>query len=87
MAAFLGQVSRRKVDGDSLGREREAHRGERGVNTLATLPDRFVGQADHIELRHARRDLALHLDRARVEAEISHRRYECDHSVPPDDSA
>ena len=70
MAALLGQVGGREVDGDPLGRQRQPHRGERGLDPLTAFADRLVGQADDDEARYARRDLALHLDPARVDAEI-----------------
>ena len=69
MRAFLGQVGRRQVDGDPLGRQRQADRGERGVDPLAAFGDGLVGQADDEEFRQAGDDLHLHLDRARLEPE------------------
>ena len=68
--AFLGQVGRGEVDGDPLGRQCEAERGQRRLHALAALVHRLVGQSDEVEARQPRRDLALHLDRARLEPEI-----------------
>jgi len=39
-------------------------------HALAALADRLVGQADDDEARHAGRDLALHLDPARIDAQV-----------------
>ncbi len=43
MAALLGEVSGRQVDGDALGRQGEAERMERRAHPLARLADRLVG--------------------------------------------
>jgi hypothetical protein len=64
MRAFLGQVGGRQVDGDPLGRKREADRGQRRAHPLAAFGDRLVGQADDDERRQPGRQLDLHLDRA-----------------------
>ena len=71
MRALLGQVGRRQVDRDPLGRQREADRGKRRMHPLAALRHRLVGKADDGEFRHARGELHLHLDRARLEPQIS----------------
>ena len=68
--AFLRQVGGRQVHRDHLRRQRQADRGDRRAHALAALADRLVGQADDDEARHAGRDLALHLDPARIDAEI-----------------
>ena len=80
MRAFLGKIGRGQVDGDDLGRQRKADRGERGADTLAAFRHRLVRQADNGELRHARRELNLHLDRARLETEIGNGGDGRDHS-------
>ena len=49
MAAFLQQVGGFEVDQDALERQRQAHGGECGADTLARLADRLVGQADQDE--------------------------------------
>lgn len=68
--AFLGQVSGRKVDGDPLGRQRQAHRGQRSVDPFAAFIHRLVGQADQIETRQAGRDLALDFHGTSLKPEI-----------------
>ncbi len=83
MRAFLGQVCRRKVDGDALGRKRQAHCRERGDHPFAAFVHRLVRQADDIEARQPRRELALHLDAARLKPEIGDSRNQRDHSDPP----
>ena len=80
--ALLGQVGGREVDGDPFGREREADRGQRGAHPLAAFGDRLVGQADDGEAGDAGRDLALHLDGARVEPEIGDGGNDRDHKPP-----
>ena len=68
VAAFLGQVGGREVDDDALRRQRQAGGMERAAHALAALGDRLVGQADDDEVRQARRDLHLHVDRDRLDA-------------------
>ncbi len=51
MAALLGEIGRREVDRDALGRQAEAHRAERAPDPLARFGDRLVGQPDHGERR------------------------------------
>lgn len=80
--ALLGQVGRREVDGDPLGRKGKPHRGKRGGNALAALAHGLVRQADDSERRQARRDLTLHFDGACLESEIGHGRNQRDHEVP-----
>jgi hypothetical protein len=70
MRSLLRKVSRGEIDGDHLGRKREADRGKRRANTLSALRDGLVRQANDGELRHARSELHLHLDGAGFEAEI-----------------
>ena len=65
--AFLGQVGGREVDGDALGRQREAHGGHRGADAFLGLGDRLVGQADEVEGGQAGGDGALHLDEPRLD--------------------
>ena len=63
MAAFLGKIGRRQVDGDVLERQAKAD-GMQGVaHPLAAFGDRLVGQADHGEHVPAAADAHLHLDR------------------------
>ncbi len=49
VAALLGEVGGRQVDGDALRRQRQAHGVERGAHPLAAFGHRLVGQADHCE--------------------------------------
>jgi len=82
MRALLGQVGGRQIDRDPLRRQREADRRERGADAFAAFGDRLVGQADDREAGHARRDLALDLDRARLEPEIGGGGYDRYHGFP-----
>lgn len=74
MAAFLGQVGRREIDGDALGRQGEARGQKRGADPLAAFGDGLVGQPDQHEGDAARRDLDLNVDGARLDALERHRR-------------
>ena len=51
MAAFLGQIGGRKVDGDPLRRQGQAHGEQRGAHAFAAFRHRLVGQADDGERR------------------------------------
>jgi hypothetical protein len=73
MRAFLGQICGREIDRDALRRQRQADRGERGVNPLAAFVDRLVRQSDHQEFGQPGRDLDLHLDAARLQPQERHR--------------
>ena len=64
MAAFLGQIGGREIDGDSPGRQRQPRGDQRRADPLARFGHRLVGQADDGEGRQSRRDLHLHVDRA-----------------------
>ena len=46
MAAFLGQVGRREIDGDSARREREPGGNECGSDPFARFGDGFVSETD-----------------------------------------
>ena len=70
MRAFLGQVGRRQIDGDPLGRKRQPDRGQRRADPLAALGDRLVGQADDDEGRQPGGELHLDFDGASLEPEI-----------------
>ena len=70
VGSFLGQVSRRKIDCDPLGRERKAHCRNRSVNPLSALGNGLVGKADDRKFRIAGGDLTLDLDTARLKAEV-----------------
>ena len=68
MAALLGEVGRREVDGDALRRQGKAERTERRAHPLATFAHRLVGQPDHGKGDVARRHQDLHIDRQDVDA-------------------
>jgi hypothetical protein len=72
MAAFLGKVGRRHVDGDALGRERETDGRQGAAHPLAGLAHHLVGQADDVEPGQAAHHGHLHVDQLRLDAE------ECD---------
>ena len=67
MAAFLGQIGRREIDGDALRRQREPDGVQRAAHPLAALGHGLVGQSDDGEGRHAGPDLHLHIDGARLD--------------------
>jgi hypothetical protein len=46
MAAFLRQIGGGEIDGDALGRQRQADSVQRAANPLAALGHGLVGQAD-----------------------------------------
>jgi hypothetical protein len=68
MAAFLGQIGGREIDGDAARRQREPGGDQRRAHPFVRLGNRFVGQADDGEGRHAGRHLDLDVDRARLDA-------------------
>ena len=73
MAAFLGQIGRRQIDDDALGRQRQADGVEGGGDPLAAFLHRLVGQADGDEAHRPGRDLHLHIDAARLQPQERHR--------------
>ena len=81
VAALLGEVGRREVDGDALRRQGKAKRAEGGAHALAAFADRLVGQADHDEGELARRHQDLDVDRQHVDALESHGAHLCLHAV------
>ena len=83
VAAFLGQVGRRQVDGDALGRQTKPRGHQGSPDTLAGFLDGLVGQADQDELWKAGRDLHLHIDRHCLNALKRHCRYAGDHPQCP----
>jgi len=62
MAAFLGQIGGREIDGDTAGRQRKPRGDQRRAHALARFGNRLVGKPDDGESRQARRDLHLHVD-------------------------
>ncbi len=67
VAALLGEIGRREVDGDALRWQRQAERAERGPHPLAAFTHRLVGQPHHGEGELARRHQHLHVDRHDVD--------------------
>ena len=62
VAALFWQVSRRQIDGDAAGRQRQPRCDHRRTHPLARFRHGLVGQADNGESRHAGCDLHLHID-------------------------
>ncbi len=87
MAALLGDVGRRQVDGDAPGRQRQAERVEGGADPLAAFADRLVGQADHGEGDQAAGHLRLHLDGQNLDALEGDSGDASDHGIGGTDSA
>ena len=83
MRPLLRQVGGRQVDGDALGRERQAERRDSAAHALAAFGDRLVAQPDDVEHRDAGDQAALDLDAARLEPKIGDRRHRRDHSCSP----
>lgn len=71
MRSLLGQIGRGQVDGDPLGRERQADRGKRSADPFAAFRDRLVGKADDDESGQPGRQLHLHFDGAGLKPEVS----------------
>ena len=82
MAAFLGHVGRREVDGDPPRGERQARGNQRRAHPLAGLRHRLVRQADNGEGGQPRRDLHLHVDRAGLDPLKGYGRNPLDHAGP-----
>jgi len=68
--ALLWKVGGRQVDGDDLGRKREADRRQRCTHALAAFGDCLVRKPDDRELGNSGGKLDLDLDRTGVEPEI-----------------
>ena len=62
MAAFLLDIGRRHVDGDSLGRQRQAKRLERRADALPAFAHRFVRQSHYVEGDDTAGKLDLNVD-------------------------
>ena len=87
MRSFLGQVGGRQVDGNPLGRQRQADGGNRIAHPLAAFGHRLVGQSYDDEIGETWHQLALHLDGPRLQPQIGDRRYRCDQVTPNSYSA
>ena len=83
MAALLGHVGGSEVDGDFLGRQRQARGVERGAHPLARFGDRLVGEADDGEPDIAARNLHLDVDGFRLDPLERHRRDAHHHQPAP----
>ena len=83
MAAFLGQIGGREIDGDAARRQRQPGRDQGRAHPLARLRHGLVGQADDGEGRQARRDLHLHVDGPDLDALERNRGDPLDHAAPP----
>ena len=68
MTAFLRQIGGREIDGDALGRHREARGVQRRAHPLARFRHRLVAEADDGEHHIAIGDLHLHVDRPSLDA-------------------
>ena len=61
----------------------EAHGGQSRLHPLAAFAHRLVGQADEVKGGQASGDLALHLDRPRLQTLKCHGGDECDQGGNP----
>lgn len=82
VAAFLGQIGGREIDGQPFPRQREAHGKECRSHPLAALHHRLVGEAHDIELNLARQKLRLDIDRHSLDALEGDRRCMRRHESP-----
>ncbi len=85
VAAFLRQIGRREIDGDTARRQREPRGYQRRAYPLARFGDSLVRQADDIEGDDARGDLHLDVHGADLDALKCHRGDALDHvsKCPP----
>ena len=82
MAFLLENVGRREVDGNALGRQRQADGDERGAHALARFGDRLVGQANDGEGRQPGRGLHLDIDVKHLDALKRDGTYVRNHASP-----
>ena len=82
MAAFLRQVSGRKIDGDVLVGKPQANRVEGVAYPLPAFSDLLVRKAHDRESRGTGSHPYLDLDRARLDTDKSERRDLAVHSAP-----
>ena len=73
MASLLGQVRRRKVDGDALGGKRQSGSMKCCAHPFAAFSNSLVGEANDIDDRLAGLDHHLHIDRYGLDALKRHR--------------
>ncbi len=83
VAAFLGEIGGREVDGDAQRRQRQAERPEGGPHPLPAFADRLVGKADQGETEIAGRHQHLDIDRQDVDTLERHGPDPGLHDVPP----
>ena len=82
MAAFLGKVGRREVDGDAARRERKTGGDQCRAHPFARLRNRLVRQSHDGERRHSGRHLHLDIDRPHLDALERNRGDALDHVRP-----
>ena len=82
MAALLGHVGGREIDGDALGGQRQARGDKGGSDTLARFGDRLVAEADDHEDDRPRGDLHLHVDGTGLDPLERHGRNTRHHLAP-----
>ena len=82
VAAFLGQIRRREIDGHVLVRKPEPHGMQRIAHPLAAFGNGFIGETDDHERRRTGRDPHLHFHRARFDADERQRRDGAIHARP-----
>jgi hypothetical protein len=82
MAALLGQVGRRQVDGDASRWQSEAGGDQGGADPFAGFRDGLVGKADDVEGRQPWSDLDLDIDGSRLDAFERHCSDALDHGLP-----
>ncbi len=85
MAALLGQVGGRQVDGDAARRQSQPRRDQRRAHPLARLRYGFVGQPHDVERHQAGRDLDLYVDGPDLDALECHRGDALNHPTAPAD--
>ncbi len=83
MAALLGQIGGREIDGDALGGKRQTRGDERRAHAVACFGDGLVGEPHEIEGGQSRRDLHLHVHGPRLDAFEGHGGDVLDHATPP----
>mgnify|MGYP001427364283 CR=1 FL=1 len=83
VASFLGQISRRQIDGNALGRQAQTRRHQRRTNPFPALPHGLVGQANQNQAGKTRRNLRLYVHRHGLNPLKGHCRHTGDHWLSP----
>ena len=68
VAALLGQIGGREIDGDAARRQSQPGGDQGRAHPLACLRNRLIGQPDNGEGRQPRRDLHLNVDGPHLDA-------------------